>query len=177
MKVPSNIALPSGEILTIRTLSPSDSIDELTKLLNHSYAELLTMGFRFLATHQDSSITRDRLNGELSFVAEVNERIIGTVTLYNEAEYGDCEYYSKDGVWRFGQFGVEPTYQRSGIGSLLMDTIEYTAKDKGALALALDTAEGATHLIRWYESRGYTFVQHVQWDVTNYRSVVMSKEL
>ena len=43
--------------------------------------------------------------------------------------------------------------------------------------LALDTAEGATHLIDWYAKLGFEFVEYTQWEVTNYRSVIMAKPL
>jgi GNAT superfamily N-acetyltransferase len=169
--------LTNGEYLTIRPLSQEDSIGDITLLLNAAYAELLAHGFRFLASHQDDTITAERLNGNLSFVAVVNKKIVGTISLYDAPELCECELYAQEGVWRFGQFGILPKYQRNRIGSLLMEVIEHTARTGGAKQLALDTAESAEHLIRWYSSRGYDFVQHVQWDVTNYRSVVMSKTL
>ncbi|MEQ1852103.1 MAG: bifunctional GNAT family N-acetyltransferase/class I SAM-dependent methyltransferase, partial [Chthoniobacteraceae bacterium] len=63
------------------------------------------------------------------------------------------------------------------LGQRLMHVIEQRALQHGAAELALDTAEGATHLVRWYERLGFRFIQHVSWDETNYRSVVMSKRL
>ncbi len=39
----------------------------------------------------------------------------------------------------------------------------------------MDTSEQATQLIRWYEQQGYRHVGYADWDVTNYRSVVLSK--
>ena len=76
----------------------------------------------------------------------------------------------------FGQFAVEPALQRSGIGTRLVGYVEAAARTAGCTALALDTAEGATHLVRWYERLGFRAVGHVNWNVTNYRSVVMCKE-
>jgi hypothetical protein len=54
---------------------------------------------------------------------------------------------------------------------------EREARRLGTTDLALDTAEGATHLIRWYEQLGYRTVDYTRWDVTNYRSVIMNKRL
>ena len=54
---------------------------------------------------------------------------------------------------------------------------ETCAERDGAAELALDTAEPARHLIDWYTRLGYRFIEYAQWDVTNYRSVVMSKRL
>jgi hypothetical protein len=54
---------------------------------------------------------------------------------------------------------------------------EACARELGAADLALDTAEPAVRLRRWYDRLGFEFVQFVSWDVTNYRSVVMVKPL
>ena len=58
-----------------------------------------------------------------------------------------------------------------------MQFIEEHARKRGVTELACDTSEQATHLIAWYTRLGYRFIEHVKWDVTNYRSVVMSKTL
>jgi len=173
---PTKLYLQGADV-TIRTLQPTDDIEYLTELLHRAYAVLAAMGFRYHATHQDSSVTRERLNGNLSFIAECNGLLVGTVTLYNKSHDDHCHWYTQHGVWHFGQFGIEPNVQRSGLGNAMMTYIEHHAKQLGAHELACDTAEGAEHLIRWYNKRGYRFVQHVQWGITNYRSVVLSKAL
>jgi ribosomal protein S18 acetylase RimI-like enzyme len=73
--------------------------------------------------------------------------------------------------------GIEPSLQGQGIASALMLCAEQYASQTGALEMSLDTAETATHLIAWYERLEYQIIEHVQWDVTNYRSVVMGKKL
>ena len=73
--------------------------------------------------------------------------------------------------------GVEPEFYGCGLGRMLMDHAEAAARADGALELAMDTAETADHLIDWYTRRGYRFIEYKQWDVTNYRSVLMSKTL
>ena len=64
-----------------------------------------------------------------------------------------------------------------GIGSAMLELIENRAAELGAEELALDTAEGAIHLIDYYKKRGYRFIEYVDWDITNYRSVILSKRL
>jgi hypothetical protein len=54
---------------------------------------------------------------------------------------------------------------------------EACAERDDAAELAVDTAEPARHLIDWYTRLGYRFIEYAQWDVTNYRSVVMSKPI
>ena len=88
-----------------------------------------------------------------------------------------CAWYRQPDVFSFGQFAVRPDLQGQGLGGKMIDMMETEAAARGARELALDTADGADHLIRWYEKRGYRLVEHVSWGNTNYRSVVMSKTL
>ncbi|MBK8037192.1 MAG: GNAT family N-acetyltransferase [Verrucomicrobiaceae bacterium] len=163
--------------IRIRELQPDDSVAAITELLHTAYAPLAAMGFKYLATHQDEATTRQRLQSGMSFVAEMEGVIVGTVTLRAPKAESGCAWYLEPGVWSFGQFAVRPDLARNGLGTRLMLVIEQRALQQGATELALDTAEGATHLIRWYERMGFRFIQHVSWDDTNYRSVVMSKRL
>jgi GNAT superfamily N-acetyltransferase len=163
--------------LIIRPITDRDSIDYLTGLLHRGYKILADMGLRYLATHQDSSITRERIADADCFVAELDDTLVGTVTFYMPHRTEGSPWLDRKDVAHFGQFAVEPSLQKSGIGTLLVAHVERHARSQGIRHLALDTAEPATHLIRWYEKLGYRFIEYCDWDVTNYRSVVMSKEL
>ena len=76
-----------------------------------------------------------------------------------------------------GQFAVEPSLQGAGVGSTLLGFVEALASVKGVRELALDTSEHAQHLIRYYASRGYRFVEFARWEEVNYRSVILAKTL
>ena len=156
-------------------------IPQITALLNAAYAELAAMGFRYVATYQDDEITRKRLERGESFLAldaEAENRIVGTINLCRPGlAGGTTPWYSRPEVALFGQYGVLPDYQGRGIGSLLLDHVEKRSVELGATELACDTAEDATHLIEMYGRRGYRFVEYTDWEVTNYRSVVLSKTL
>lgn len=111
-------------------------------------------------------------------MADLEGEIVATISLYPTAsETGSCAWYREPGVFSFGQFAVRPDLQRLGLGSRLIALLENEAASRGATELALDTAEGAHHLIRWYEKHGFRFIQFADWSSTNYRSVVMSKAL
>lgn len=137
------------------------------------------MGFRFMATHQGANITRERCLGGNCFVAEAaaDRKIVGTITFYAAEKTMGCTWYDRPEVCSFGQFAVEPSLQRSGIGSRLMDEGERRAVETGAGEIALDTAEGATHLIELYKDRGYREVGIADWDETNYQSMILSKAI
>lgn len=171
------------KIIRFSEIESSETIKELTELLHLAYKRLADMGLKFVATYQTQEYTKSFLkNGECFIIRnEANQnKIISTVMYYNSSfmkEEDTPEWYLKENVAFFGKFAVHPDLQCHGIGGKMMDFVEHYAKSKGKTELALDTSEKALHLIKYYEKRGYRFIQHHQWDVTNYRSVVMSKKL
>lgn len=162
---------------TLRLLQPTDSMGELTDLLHRAYASLAQSGFRFLASWQDAAVTGRRVASCECWVAELDGRIIGTATLRPPGRSKGTPWYERGDVAVVGQFAVDPAFQGEGLGTSLLKHLEARARAMGVTHVAMDTAEGATRLIRYYERLGYAFVEHAQWDVTNYRSVVLSKSL
>jgi GNAT superfamily N-acetyltransferase len=170
--------ITTGETpLIIRPIEASDSIAELTDLLHRAYRRLADMGLRFYATHQTEEQTRERLDDAECFVGLMDGRLVATIAYYNPERAKGCEWYDRPDVAYFGQFAVEPALQRRGFGEQLVELVERRAREDGAAELALDTAEPAEHLIRYYTRLGYRLVGHTQWSVVNYRSVIMSKSL
>lgn len=163
--------------ITVRPWQNTDSLEELTDLLHRAYKMLADMGLRFLATHQDVETTRRRIEAGECFVAEQRGRIVGSITFYRAGAHFGCPYYTRPEVCHIGQLAVEPGLRRQGLANLLMHHVEEHARQNGFAEIALDTAETAHHLIDWYKRRGYRQVDFQQWDVTNYRSVIMAKRL
>ena len=161
----------------LRPLAETDSLAELTELLHRAYAALARSGLRFLGSWQDEEVTRRRVASCECWVAELNGRIIATATLRPPGRSAGTPWYQRRDVAVMGQFAVEPDLQGSGLGTALLQQLEVRAHALGVRHLAVDTAEGATRLIQYYERLGYVFVEYVQWEVTNYRSVVLSKPI
>lgn len=122
-------------------------------------------------------MTARRLGRGFPLVAYLDGRLIGTATLYPPRADSPVEWYRREGVFSFGQFGVAPELQKRGIGRLLMRELESRARGRGARELACDTAEQAMHLRSWYEREGFRVVGSMNWNVTNFVSVVLSKTI
>jgi GNAT superfamily N-acetyltransferase len=175
---PAPLAPPRPpEGLSIRLLAPADSMAEVTALLHRGYARLAAMGFNYTAVDQTEDVTRRRCAEGETFVATLRGRLVGTLTLLDEANTGGSPWLDRDGVASLGQFAVEPALQRLGIGRALMDAAEARAREKGVEHLAGDTSEGATHLIAYYAALGFRVVERVRWPGKTYASVVLSKPL
>ena len=171
------MAKDHSQHIQIRRWMESDDVEEITELLHRAYAQLAELGFRYHATWQDAKTTQHRLSTGIPFVATRENAIVGTITLYVPPNVSGCEWYDRGDVACFGQFGVEPSFQKLGIGSRLLDAIEAAARELAIPNLGLDTAEDAAHLVAMYEKRGFARVGHADWEITNYRSIIMNKPL
>jgi predicted N-acetyltransferase YhbS len=161
----------------IRPIQPNDSLEALTALLHAAYRRLADMGLRFMATHQDVEVTRERAAQGTCLLAFKDGALCGTILFRNAAQTSGCPWYDRTDVASLAQFAVDPLLQSAGIGLRLIRAVEELARDSGAQELALDTAEPAIHLVDWYTRLGFRFVEHTQWSHTNYRSVILSKSL
>ena len=134
---------------------------------------------RYFATHQTEEDTLHRLSKGDAFLAiDDGGEIVGTIALSPPGSLGHhCELYGRPGVCVFHQLAVRADRQRQGIGTTLLDHVEAHARAIGATQLACDTAEMAHHLIALYEKRGMHQVGDVDWKDTNYRSVLLLKDL
>lgn len=172
IKVPD---LPDNII--IRELNQNDSIEELTDLLHHSYKILADMNLRYLASHQDVETTRHRIKNGICFIAELDRKLIGTITYYPPAKSKATELLQIfDAAW-IGQMENDPKWQKIGLGTKLFKIVESKAQNNNISKIGLDTSEKASYLIKWYKKLGFRFQKYVSWEVTNYRSVVMIKKL
>jgi predicted N-acetyltransferase YhbS len=172
--VPTN-----ADAISIRPLGPDDSVEGLTELLHRAYAALGANGWNYTAVDQIVEVTHKRLaEGTCLVAVDRDGRMIGTI-MYNppHTSYQGSPWLCRSDVAHLGQFGVEPSLQRGGIGARLMAAVEGMARADGAREIALDTAEPAVHLIDWYARCGYRFIEHAQWKGKRYRSVIMSKAL
>jgi len=153
-----------------------DSVAELTSLLHRAYKRLADMGLNFIATFQDEDYTLNYLKKGICYILTDGNKIIGTIFYYTKMWDDAPEIFKQDDVVIFGKFAVDPEYQKTSLGSIMMDFIEERAVLDGKKRIVLDTSEKALHLIDYYEKRGYKYVHHWQWPDVNYRSVIMSKK-
>jgi GNAT superfamily N-acetyltransferase len=163
---------------------PTDNIVEVNSLLLSAYKPLAEAGMKYAASHEDVEATRRHIENGECYIAILEGKIIACAILKipNQGDNSGWKalapnWYAIKGVTTFGRFAVSPELQGHGIGNKMMDVIENRARELGFTQLALDTSEHATHLIKMYERRGYNFIEFHQWNITNYRSVVMSKKL
>ncbi len=160
--------------LHIRPFVETDSIEDLTDLIHSAYAELGAMGLQYWGTHQKPKDTLERISKGIGLVAEIDGAIVGTLALHPPEADSEVAVYRDQHTNKLTQFAVDPAKRGVGIGRALHSHAVEIARGKGATRVALDTAEGATHLIAMYSAWGYQHVGYCDYrPFTNYRSVVM----
>ncbi len=85
--------------------------------------------------------------GGMAWTAVLDDRVVGSVVVTPAGEVG--------GAWEIFKLYVDPAIRRRSIATLLMDTAEAHAADRGAARIILwtDTRFEGAH--RFYERRGY----------------------
>jgi len=164
-----------GNVVEIRRLAPEDSLEELTGLLHRAYGALGAMGFNYTAVDQPVERTRERAGDGECYVAVERGRIVATATFGLVEKMRRPPEYARPGMAYLTQFAVEPELQGQGLGSRLLRRVEEHARERGATEIALDTAEGAIHLVQYYATRGYAPLGHVKRAGKSYRSVILTK--
>lgn len=165
-------------IITIRAVTPQDDMALLTDLIHAAYGKLAEKNLCYWATHQSIADTAKRFSSGYGLVAEVQGKIVGTLTVRPPQPDSEVPQYRDPTTWTLSQFAVSPELQGLGIGHQLHDgSLAYAWINSGR-TMALDTAVSATHLIEMYNHWGYKIVGECDWrPQTNYLSVIMSRSI
>ncbi|QGZ66824.1 GNAT family N-acetyltransferase [Paraburkholderia acidisoli] len=162
--------------LVLRRFDPRhDSWEALTRLLHRAFAPLAALGLHCACADQDAASTRERALAGDCFVAVCNGRIVGTLTMEQSDTRSACEVYRREAVASVHQFGIEPGWQKRGIGRALLAFAAQWAATRGLTYLALDTPFPAAHLIAFYRAQGFALVDVVRFGGREYDSAVLSK--
>ncbi|HEY4433186.1 MAG TPA: GNAT family N-acetyltransferase [Candidatus Cybelea sp.] len=156
-----------------------DSYEAVTRLLHAAYRGLAEMGLNYVAATQDAKTTRRRIAAATAcWVARRAGGIVGTICYYAQCPSAHHpDWYRRAEVGFFGQFGVEPSLQGSGIGSRLLAAAEARAIAGVKSEFACDTAEPAQRLVAYYSRHGFRIVGRHRWPHAVYDSLILSKRI
>ncbi|MFB7256686.1 GNAT family N-acetyltransferase [Streptomyces nojiriensis] len=151
-------------------------MEELTALLHRAYADHAAAGRVFFASYQSPEDTRHRLGKGECWVATWDGVPVGTVTV-SAPHSTPSGYPAPEGAGSFWQLAVDPARRGSGLGRRLLALAEARIAALGSDHVVIDTSAQAAGLVGWYRRRGYAPIGAWRWDVTNYDSVVLAKDL
>lgn len=169
-------AVAQGGVV-IRMLDASDSIEELTLLVNRAYATLGDAGFKLEGVDQSVERTRQRVAQGACLVAALGGALVGTLTLRAGFENPVCPYLAQPNIVCRYQHAVAPEFQGRGIGHALMVESERWARELYFDEIVGYTAEGHAWKRAYWRRNGVVEVDRVQWPGDAFFSVVGAKRL
>ncbi|WP_177181998.1 GNAT family N-acetyltransferase [Streptomyces sp. TLI_105] len=175
MNINSTEASPSATA-KVRRFRNGDSVEQLTSLLHRAYADHAAAGRVFFASYQSPQDTQHRLSKGECWVAMNGDVLVGTVTV-SAPHTTPAGYPAPAGGGSFWQLAVEPSQRGTGLGQRLLALAESRIIALGSTQVVIDTSSQATDLVDWYRRRGYESIGAWRWDVTNYDSIVLMKNL
>jgi predicted N-acetyltransferase YhbS len=145
------------EKLIIRDARPEE-IDEVAQMLKKSYLQYQPdmPPHRWQKYLEDILDVRSRLPESQLIVAELNNKLVGTVTLYPDARAAEILWPEKWAGVRL--LGVDPGFRGRGIGQQLMEECVKRAQSNGNTALGLHTTGMMETAKRMYERMGFVRV-------------------
>lgn len=171
---------PAGVVVR-RYDAATEGAGPITALLHRAYRKQVELGLAPLAGRQDDELTLRRCTSSECYAAFLQVQgapaLVGVILLNEKEPAAFPEWFLRPEVAHFSQFAVDPEHQGHGIGLALLARVESRSLELGFSELSLSMAEPDEALRRFYEHRGYRFVQHWQWPYTNYRSLILSKSL
>lgn len=137
-----------------------DAVSRLYDDLNdHLAANINYPGWR-KGSYPLRADAEEGLSNDTLHVAEIDGTIAGTVMYLRTQDpayrNADWQIPYNSPVLTLHILAIHPAYQGRGVGRALMDYAETLAKERGALAVRLDTHEGNAPACRLYEKCGYS---------------------
>ena len=164
--------------LIVRALRADDDLQTLTELIHAAFAPHAARGLRFWGTHQTVEDTAERFASGEGYVAEIDGRVVGTVTLRPPQPDSPIVAYRDPFAWSLVQFAVAPSHKGRGIARTLHAFASQRAVLHGARTMLIDTAAPALDLIETYRRWGYEPCGECdRRPLTNYLSVLMRRSL
>ncbi|MBU8892429.1 MAG: GNAT family N-acetyltransferase [Bacteroidales bacterium] len=102
-------------------------------------------------------LLREVENGTL-YIIKYKGVCIGTITFDEQQEeaFNEIEWENKsDKFIVIHRIAVFPSWQKKGVGRMLIEFAEKFAKENNYQSIRLDVASSSSHLIKLYESIGY----------------------
>ncbi|MEM2955972.1 MAG: N-acetyltransferase [Candidatus Pacearchaeota archaeon] len=132
-------------------------------LLNELFKVLDEVKVQGVFKEEDVKIAREVINEKLSNLKNYNIKIVessGNILgfiCYDKSILSDSFY---DLYW----IAVLPSFQKQGIGTLLMNEMERDVKAKGGKAIILETSSSENYLVarHMYEKLGYKLIAKIE---------------
>jgi ribosomal protein S18 acetylase RimI-like enzyme len=120
--------------------------------------------FQWNANYPSKDVFKDDIENNSLYVCKSKSMVIGCIMLCSEKDkvYKDVNWLTKDYKNLYlHRLAVDPSFQKNGIGRLLMDFAEKYAKNNEYKSIRLDTFSKNKRNNKFYRSRKYVQLDDV----------------
>ncbi len=139
----------------------ASNILEITYLLQHCIEDFNKNSvYQWNTSYPDYFRLLREVEKETLYIIKNKGVCIGTITFdeLQESAFDEIEWENKtDKFIVIHRIAVFPTWQKKGVGRKLIEFAEKNAKESGYKSIRLDVASSSEHLIKLYESIGYSY--------------------
>jgi GNAT superfamily N-acetyltransferase len=152
------------------------SWDEITSVLHDAHKSTVADGMNYVASYQGANVTKRRAEGGICYVALIDDKVVGTLTVKKHAPNNKV-WYRRDIYATFEMIGVSSRYKRRGILSALSQVAEEWVIDNNLKVIIIDVAVENKPMQNAGLKQGFKYVDYISKKNTNYCSVVMARWL
>ena len=148
------------------------SYRQIVTLMHESFQERLDKGLHYSCSSMTEEQFIEKSKKGMVFVAidKGSNSLVGTTTLNiyskNKKKVGYMEFVA-----------IDNNYKHKGIGTMLLQQCQRTAKEIGASHILSDTSTKATSAVKWHLKNGFKIVGIESFRSTNYWSYVFRMQL
>jgi ribosomal protein S18 acetylase RimI-like enzyme len=148
------LAMTTATLVREARLGDLPAIREVAAAANAEFA--VPMGDRLFAGYLANVLDiESRLRDATVLVAELDDAVVGTITLYADIHAEGMPVRMADGTAGIRATAVDPGARGRGIGGALVDAAIELAASGGARSVALHTAPAMRDAMRLYERHGF----------------------
>ncbi|RIP37017.1 GNAT family N-acetyltransferase [Staphylococcus gallinarum] len=131
----------------------TEDLEDIVELMYAAYQPIRDLGIHFESAHPTIEKVNNNIKQNICYVYEVDDKLIGTISLRMPWSYNPGPYYYPHIWW----LATSPDYKGQGISKALLEYVEEQVIKQRlhASAVTLGTADNHPWLIEMYERRGY----------------------
>ena len=146
-------------------LAKTDELDRIKCIAEACAKDMINNNiFQWNENYPSKDVFKDDIENNSLYVCKSGSMVIGCIMLCSEKDkvYKDVNWLTKDYKNLYlHRLAVDPSFQKNGIGRLLMDFAEKYAKNNKYKSIRLDTFSKNKRNNKFYRSRKYVQLDDV----------------
>ena len=130
------------------------SIDELDDIVSIYHRLIGTPGCTWSLDYPSKETAENDIKNECLYTLKKDDKIIAVASVGDFDELGDLQWKAKKPC-ELARIGVDPSFQKQGIGSIMLENLIRMAKEKGYDGIRILVSKTNEPALALYEKNGF----------------------